>query len=163
LIGIHRTSPADGQIDANNPSETSILSEVDRCIFIYAQITWAALAAIAPADAVALGLIDTGLTRSARALGKVSESLDRIASAVFRPKGDQSKRNQIYSDTLVLPNDFAPIENESRAAFIAFSAAMNQAHTENRVCGLRVHSGEIVFPNLLSPPYKCGTAVVAFS
>jgi magnesium transporter len=30
----------------------------------------------------------------------VSESLDRIASAIFRAKGDRSKRNQIYSDTL---------------------------------------------------------------
>jgi hypothetical protein len=37
------------------------------------------------------------LYRSARALSKASESLDRIASAVFRAKGDQSKRNQIYS------------------------------------------------------------------
>ncbi len=50
--------------------------------------------------AVGLGLINTGLNRSARALGKAGESLDRIASAVFRAKGDQSKRNQIYSDTL---------------------------------------------------------------
>ena len=49
-------------------------------------------------DAVALGLINTGLNRSARALSKASESLDRIASAVFRAKGDQSKRNQIYSE-----------------------------------------------------------------
>jgi hypothetical protein len=45
-------------------------------------------------------LINTGLNRSARALSKASESLDRIASAVFRAKGDQSRRNQIYSDTL---------------------------------------------------------------
>ena len=51
-------------------------------------------------DAVVLGLINTGLNRSARAVSKASESLDRIASAVFRAKGDQSKRNQIYSDTL---------------------------------------------------------------
>ena len=50
--------------------------------------------------AVGLGLINTGLNRSARALSKVGESLDRIASAVFRAKGDRSKRNQIYSDTL---------------------------------------------------------------
>jgi magnesium transporter len=49
---------------------------------------------------VALGLINTGLNRSARALSKAGESLHRIASAVFRAKGDQSKRNQIYSDTL---------------------------------------------------------------
>jgi len=51
-------------------------------------------------DAVALGLINTGLNRSARALSKAGESLHRIASAVFRAKGDQSKRNQIHSDTL---------------------------------------------------------------
>jgi Mg2+ and Co2+ transporter CorA len=51
-------------------------------------------------DAVALGLINTGLNRSARALSKAGESLDRIASAIFRAKSDQSKRNQIYSDTL---------------------------------------------------------------
>ncbi len=51
-------------------------------------------------DAVAVGLINTALNRSARALTKAGESLDRIASAVFRAKGDQSSRNQIYSDTL---------------------------------------------------------------
>ena len=51
-------------------------------------------------DAVALGLINTGLNRSARALRDSRISLDRIASAVLRAKDDQSKRNQIYSDTL---------------------------------------------------------------
>jgi len=51
-------------------------------------------------DAVAVGLINTALNRSARALSKAGESLDRIASAVFRAKGDQSNRNKIYSDTL---------------------------------------------------------------
>jgi magnesium transporter len=51
-------------------------------------------------DAVALGLVNTALNRSARTLGKVGESLDRIASAIFRTKGDQSNRNQVYSDTL---------------------------------------------------------------
>ena len=51
-------------------------------------------------DAVGLGLINTGLNQSARALNKAGESLHSIASAVFRAKGDQSKRNQIYSDTL---------------------------------------------------------------
>ena len=39
-------------------------------------------------------------TVRARALSKAGESLDRIASAVFRAKGDQSSRNRIYSDTL---------------------------------------------------------------
>ena len=51
-------------------------------------------------DAVAVGLINTALNRSASALSKAGENLDRIASAVFRAKGDQSSRNQIYSDTL---------------------------------------------------------------
>ena len=51
-------------------------------------------------DAVAIGLINTVLNRSARALSKSGEGLDRIASAVFRAKGDQSRRSQIYSDTL---------------------------------------------------------------
>jgi magnesium transporter len=51
-------------------------------------------------DAVALGLINTGLNRTARALSKTGESLDRIASAIYGAKGDQSKRNQVYSDTL---------------------------------------------------------------
>jgi magnesium transporter len=51
-------------------------------------------------DALVLGLINTGLNRTARALGKAGESLDRIASGVFRAKGHQSERNQIYSDTL---------------------------------------------------------------
>src|SRR5271166_6503571 len=51
-------------------------------------------------DAVAVGLVNTGLNRSARALSKAAESLDQIASAVFKAKGDQSGRNKIYSDTL---------------------------------------------------------------
>jgi magnesium transporter len=51
-------------------------------------------------DMVALGLINTSLNRAARALGKVGESLDRIASAVLRAKGDQRKRNKVYSETL---------------------------------------------------------------
>ena len=56
-------------------------------------------------DAVAVGLINTALNRSARAPTKAGESLDRIASAVFRAKGDQSSRNQIYSDTLSNTNE----------------------------------------------------------
>jgi magnesium transporter len=40
------------------------------------------------------------INRTARALGKAGEGLDRIASAVFRAKGDQRKRNQVYSETL---------------------------------------------------------------
>jgi magnesium transporter len=52
-------------------------------------------------DAVAVGLINTALNRSARALSKAGESLDKIASSVFQAKGDQSKRNRIYSETLM--------------------------------------------------------------
>ena len=51
-------------------------------------------------DVVALGLINTSLNRMARALSKAGESLDRIASAVFRTEGDRSRRNQVYSETL---------------------------------------------------------------
>jgi magnesium transporter len=51
-------------------------------------------------DAVAVGLINTVLNSLARALSKSGENLDRIASAVFRAKGDRSRRNQIYFDTL---------------------------------------------------------------
>jgi magnesium transporter len=51
-------------------------------------------------DAVAVGLVNTIINRSARALSKVGDELDRIASTVFRAKGDQSGRNKIYSETL---------------------------------------------------------------
>jgi magnesium transporter len=51
-------------------------------------------------DAVAVGLVNTILNRSARALSKVGDELDSIAARVFRAKGDQSGRNQIYSETL---------------------------------------------------------------
>ena len=51
-------------------------------------------------DAVAVGLVNTAINRSARALGKTGVRLDEIASRVFRAKGDQSRRSQIYSDTL---------------------------------------------------------------
>ena len=51
-------------------------------------------------DLVALGLINSSLNRTARALSKAGESLDQIASAIFRVKGDRSKRTQLYSETL---------------------------------------------------------------
>ena len=52
-------------------------------------------------DAVAVGLVNTAINRSAHTLSKAGVSLDQIASRVFRAKGvDQSRRNQIYSDTL---------------------------------------------------------------
>ena len=51
-------------------------------------------------DAVAVGLINTIVNRSARALNRVGVELDSIASAVFRAKGDQGARSRIYSATL---------------------------------------------------------------
>jgi magnesium transporter len=51
-------------------------------------------------DAVAVGLINAIVDRSARALNKVGVELDSIASRVFRAKGDQSARSRIYSATL---------------------------------------------------------------
>jgi magnesium transporter len=86
-------------------------------------------------DAVALGLINTGLNRSARALRKAGESLDRIASAVFRAKGDQSKRNQIYSDTLdALGREDEKISN-LRESMVSVERLllflMSEGHAEN--------------------------------
>ncbi|HEY1863441.1 MAG TPA: magnesium transporter CorA family protein [Roseiarcus sp.] len=51
-------------------------------------------------DAVAVGLINAIVDRSARALNKVGVELDSIASRVFRAKGDQGTRSRIYSETL---------------------------------------------------------------
>jgi magnesium transporter len=51
-------------------------------------------------DAVAVGLVNAIVDRSARALNKVGVELDTIASQVFRAKGDQSARGKIYSATL---------------------------------------------------------------
>ena len=48
---------------------------------------------------MAVGLINTIVDRSARALNKVGIELDSIASQVFRAKGDQSARSKIYSAT----------------------------------------------------------------
>ena len=44
-----------------------------------------------------LGLINTGLNRSARAVSKAAKASIGSRARVFRAKGDQSKRNQIYS------------------------------------------------------------------
>jgi magnesium transporter len=55
--------------------------------------------ALAP-DAVTVGLINTVLNGSARALSEAGNRLDQIASSVFRAKGNQAQRNQIYSNTL---------------------------------------------------------------
>src|ERR1700691_2540506 len=51
-------------------------------------------------DAVAVGLVNTIVNRSARALNKVGVELDSISTTVFRAKGDQSARSKIYSATL---------------------------------------------------------------
>jgi magnesium transporter len=51
-------------------------------------------------DAVAVGLVNSAVDRSARALNKVGVELDGIASRTFRAKGDQSSRAKIYSETL---------------------------------------------------------------
>jgi magnesium transporter len=49
---------------------------------------------------VALGLVKAIVNQSARAAGKVGDTLDEIATRVFGAKGDQSKRSKVYSDTL---------------------------------------------------------------
>jgi magnesium transporter len=51
-------------------------------------------------DAVAVGLVNTIVDRSARALNKVGVELDSIASRAFRAKGDQSARSKVYTETL---------------------------------------------------------------
>ena len=51
-------------------------------------------------DAVAVGLVNTVLNNSARALSEAGNRLDQIASTVFRAKDDQAQRNRIYSNTL---------------------------------------------------------------
>ena len=55
--------------------------------------------AISP-DAIAVGLVNTIINLSARALTSVGESLDRIGNAVFKAEGDNSKRSALYSATL---------------------------------------------------------------
>jgi magnesium transporter len=67
---------------------------------IYAQKLCKAGAATPSSDAVAVGLVNTAINRSARALSKAGVSLDRIASRVFHAKDNKENRNQIYSDTL---------------------------------------------------------------
>jgi magnesium transporter len=52
-------------------------------------------------DAVAVGLVNTIVDRSARALNKVGVELDAIASRAFRARGvDQGARSRIYTETL---------------------------------------------------------------
>ncbi len=52
-------------------------------------------------NSIALGLINTVLNRSARALAISGASLERIGNAVFHAKdSDQATRNRIYTETL---------------------------------------------------------------
>lgn len=52
-------------------------------------------------DAVAVGLVNTIVDRSAKALNKVGVELDSIASRAFRARGvDQGARSRIYTETL---------------------------------------------------------------
>jgi magnesium transporter len=52
-------------------------------------------------DAIAVGLINTVLNRSARALNMSGANLERIGTAVFHAKdADQATRNRIYTETL---------------------------------------------------------------
>jgi magnesium transporter len=51
-------------------------------------------------DAVTVGLINTVINSSARALCEAGSRLDQIASAVFRAKGNQAERSRVYSNTL---------------------------------------------------------------
>jgi magnesium transporter len=53
-------------------------------------------------DAIAVGLVNTIINLSARALGKVGVSLDEIGVRVFKATGDNSRRSAIYSATLEL-------------------------------------------------------------
>jgi len=56
-------------------------------------------------EALATGLVATIINRSARSLSQVGRDLDEISSAVFKADGDQSKRNQKYSETLIALGD----------------------------------------------------------
>jgi len=51
-------------------------------------------------DAVAVGLTNTVLNRSAGALSKAGNNLEEIASVVFRAKEAKDDRNRVYSNTL---------------------------------------------------------------
>jgi magnesium transporter len=86
-------------------------------------------------DAVTVGLINTVLNRSARALSRSGEELDRIASAVFRAKGDQSRRSQIYSDTLnALGREDEKISN-LRESMVSIERLLLFLSSEGRLSG----------------------------
>jgi magnesium transporter len=59
---------------------------------------WAPLALVP--DALAVGLINTVLDGSARALGEAGKRLDQVASAVFKAKENKAQRNDVYSNTI---------------------------------------------------------------
>ena len=89
-------------------------------------------------DIVALGLINTSLNRSARALSKAGDGLDRIASGIFRAKGN---RNQIYSDTLdALGREDEKISN-LRESMVSVERLllflMSEGHLENAPTSMR--------------------------
>lgn len=51
-------------------------------------------------DAIAVGLVNTIINLSARALGKVGVSLDLLGNEIFKARGDNSKRSAVYSGKL---------------------------------------------------------------
>lgn len=53
-------------------------------------------------DTIAVGLVNTIINLSARALGKVGVSLDEIGNLVFKTTGDNSRRSAVYSANLEL-------------------------------------------------------------
>ena len=83
-------------------------------------------------DAVAVGLVNTALNRSARALSKAGDSLDKIASRRLPRQGRPAgKRNQIYSDTLVVarPRGREDLEPAGKPGVDRAAAALPQRRT----------------------------------
>ncbi len=67
---------------------------------IYAQKIFKAPPPSLSPETVAIGLINTAINCSARALGQAGVGLDTIASRVFHAKENKENRNEIYSQTL---------------------------------------------------------------
>src|SRR5262249_7056540 len=64
----------------------------------------------------------------------------------------------------VLPDDFAFVEKNHERLLVAFSAAIYQIHIGNKIRGLRVHPGEIVFPYFVAAIREgglCGIAILS--
>jgi magnesium transporter len=92
-------------------------------------------------DPVAVGLINTIVNRSARALNKVGVEPDSIASTVFRAKGDQGSRGKIYSATLdALGREDEKISN-LRESLVSIERLLLFLLSEGR--SIRMESGEI--------------------